>query len=540
MKKMKKAAALAAAAAMAVSGMAAAAETEGETGDMAIAAAESAADAMTEAEVSGDYDFTVDLDSVTVGGIEDSASVHDPSIIKGDDGRYYIFGTHVTAAVSDDLRTWEYIAQGYRKSNPLFTEEMWDKDGEAFSYSGAKSSLNPTDDGTRHVWAPDVIYNETMGKYMMYLCFTSNWNTSNLCFATSDTIEGPYIWQDKLIYSGFTSETIDATDVCDYVDKETALSRYVTSNDEYNYNNYPNALDPSVFFDEDGRFWMVYGSWSGGIYLLELDPETGYVIHPEEDRANGVDPYFGKKLLGGGHNSIEGPYIQYDPDSGYYYLEVSYGSLSREGGYQIRIFRSETVDGDYLDMNGKHPTNASSDHSKFGLKLSGNYMLPSLPMAYMATGHNSSFIDEDGKKYICYHTRFDNKTEDYQDRVKQVFLNEEAWPCILPYATDSETISETGYDISQTAGRYYVVNSGTDISASINDPVIWYLNEDGTVAGDGVQGTWNAKEGTYCMSVTVDDVTYSGVFCEQKDEAGTDVMVFSAVGSNRTLWGVKY
>ncbi len=29
--------------------------------------------------------------------------------------------------------------------------------------------------------------------------------------------------------------------------------------------------------------WMVYGSWSGGIFLLEIDEKTGLVIHPKED-----------------------------------------------------------------------------------------------------------------------------------------------------------------------------------------------------------------------------------------------------------------
>lgn len=50
---------------------------------------------------------------------------------------------------------------------------------------------------------------------------------------------------------------------------------------------------------------------------------------------------FWKRLLGGGHKSIEGPYILYDEESGYYYLFVSYGSLTREGGYQMRVFRSK-------------------------------------------------------------------------------------------------------------------------------------------------------------------------------------------------------
>jgi len=69
-----------------------------------------------------------------------------------------------------------------------------------------------------------------------------------------------------------------------------------------------------------------------------------------------------KRLLGGGHKSIEGPYILYDEATDYYYLYVSYGTLTSSGGYQVRVFRSKTVDGDYVDMNGEYPT-ADVDHT---------------------------------------------------------------------------------------------------------------------------------------------------------------------------------
>ncbi|MGB4993437.1 MAG: glycoside hydrolase family 43 C-terminal domain-containing protein [Agathobacter rectalis] len=38
----------------------------------------------------------------------------------------------------------------------------------------------------------------------------------------------------------------------------------------------------------------------------------------------------------------------------------------------------------------------------------------------------------------------------------------------------------------------------------------------------------------------MDGKKYSGVFCQMKDEAGSDVMTFSAVGENKSVWGVKY
>ena len=489
-------------------------------------------------ETGVDSDYIVSYDGIARAEIKAGVSVHDPSVIKAD-GKYYIFGSHMSTAVSDDLRHWTSLGDGYKNSNPIYYGLMENKD--AFTYAGSKGSVIPTDDGGWHVWAPDVIYNESTGLYYLYFCTSSTWNASNLCYATSENIEGPYEWKGALIYSGFTEGALSATDVTEYVDRDEAKERYIKSNGEYNFDRYPNAIDPTVLYDKDGRLWMVYGSWSGGMYLLELDPDTGEVIHPEADEANRVDAYFGKRLMGGLHTSIEGPYILYDEESGYYYLFVSYGGLARTGGYQIRVFRSETIDGDYVDMNGKYPLDTGNmKQNPYGLKLSGNYYLPSLKMAYMATGHNSAFIDDDGRKYIVNHTRFDNNTEFHEPRVHQFIVNEEGWPCMLPYATDGEMVSETGYGIEELSGKYYVINQGTSIDAHIAQPFILYLEEDGTVRGDGTQGSWAAKDGSCYMNIIYGDKSYSGVFCRMNDEAGTEVMIFSAVGSNESVWGVKY
>lgn len=492
-----------------------------------------------EAEDLTGYDFTVSYDGIKAGQVSSGASVHDPSILKAGD-TYYIYGSHMSAAKCYDLKTWRFVSTGYRNTNTVFGQ-IYDVYDEAFAYAGAPTSLIPTDDaknGGEHVWAPDVIYNKKMGKYVMYYCTTSTWNASNLCYGISDSPEGPFEWQGALIYSGYDKETIKATDVLDYVDEDYAMTKYFKG-PNYRYEDYPNAIDPAVFYDADGRLWMVYGSWSGGIFLLELDEATGKVIHPTADPDNNVDAYYGKKLAGGGHMSMEGPYILWDEASGYYYLFVSYGALNRDGGYQIRVFRSDKPDGEYVDMNDKQLVKGLN-HAYFGLKLSGNYMLPSLSKAYMATGHNSALVDDDGRKYIVYHTRFDNGTEQHSPRVHQFIVNAEGWPCMLPYQTQGEQVSETGYTTEEITGRYYFIDQGTEISAKIAEPVIVYLNADGTARSQTEKGTWEMRDGTYYMTLTLGGRTYSGVFCEMPDEAGNPVMTFSAVGYNESVWGVKY
>ena len=82
-------------------------------------------------------------------------------------------------------------------------------------------------------------------------------------------------------------------------------------------------MDPCTFFDKEGRLGMVYGSYSGGIYILEMDTETGFPLPGQ------LNSGLGKKLLGGNHARIEGPYIMYSPDTDYYYLFLSFGAGSQ-------------------------------------------------------------------------------------------------------------------------------------------------------------------------------------------------------------------
>lgn len=77
---------------------------------------------MTESETpeNTDYNFTVSYDGIQTGDVSSGVAVHDPSIYE-EDGTYYIFGSHMSAAKSDDLLHWESIADGYNKTNPVIT-----------------------------------------------------------------------------------------------------------------------------------------------------------------------------------------------------------------------------------------------------------------------------------------------------------------------------------------------------------------------------------------------------------------------------------
>ena len=72
-------------------------------------------------QLPADLDFTVNYDGIKTAKIEAGVSVHDPSIYKAD-GKYYIFGSHMSTAVSEDLRTWTSLGDGYKVKDQIYYE----------------------------------------------------------------------------------------------------------------------------------------------------------------------------------------------------------------------------------------------------------------------------------------------------------------------------------------------------------------------------------------------------------------------------------
>jgi arabinan endo-1,5-alpha-L-arabinosidase len=491
-------------------------------------------------------------------------AVHDPSIVKVED-TYYVFGSHIDAAKSTDLMNWTKFTNSYaRTGNKLYGDLSKNLAG-SFDWAGENDSDSK---GGFSVWAPDVFWNAdyvnsdgTKGAYVIYYSASSTYIRSAIGYAASQNIEGPYTYVDTVIYSGITKE--EAYDKNSKVNKKytnTNIQKLIDNgtlegprpgwfngNGSYNNGSFPNAIDANLFYDKEGKLWMIYGSWSGGIFALEIDKTTGKPIYPGKDGTTSdgrmVDRYYGTKIAGGHGKSGEGPYVVYDKESGYYYLYVTYGGLAAKGGYNTRLFRATNPAGPYKDAAGKPAVLPNStDNANYGVKIMGNYKFDSLNVGYRSPGHNSSFIDSDGQMYLIYHTRFDNGTEGHQVRVHQMFINEDGWPVTAPYEYNGDKISPTGYSTDEVVGSYEFINHGTSNNAVMLKTLKVKLNKDNTITGD-VTGTWKMTEGKYYMSIEIKGVTYKGVFFKQKDESKFDnvqVMTFSAIGTNnQSIWGSR-
>ena len=519
-------------------------------------------------------------------------AVHDPSVVVDGD-TYYVFGSHMGVSKTTDLRNWTSVTSE-SESSTLFGTTVSGSDAvtqvsynEAFrnnAYTGKVTILvdgveTEVDFGTYdasawntavnsynvqgNMWAPDVIYNETMGKWCMYLSLNgAKWNSS-IILLTADQVEGPYVYQGPVIYSGFNgTNPMDPMDT----DLDLVYPEMVSTGDapsKYNVGEswgtyWPHAIDPCVSYDEDGDLYLIYGSWSGGIYAIELDENTGLrdytVVYESSDTANAAvtsDAYFGKKIAGGAYVSGEGAYVEQIGD--YWYLFMSYGFYSPDGGYEMRIFRSENIDGPYVDATGdsaifpSYKMNYGVNGVTNGEKLMGGYQWQTMEIGEIAQGHNSAFVDDDGNAYVVYHTKFNDGTVSHALRVHQLYVNEAGWLVAAPYEYTGETVNDatlasTTFETAEIAGDYQVIVHKYGMNYAnmeIVYPETISLSEDGTVTG-AYTGTWEVTKGSY-VNVTLNDTLYQGVLVKQLvDGTANNVLTFTAKSeAGVSLWGSK-
>ena len=184
---------------------------------------------------------------------------HDPSIVKAN-GKYYIFGSHRAWLKSDDLINWSTFTNNLSTDYEKIFKDIWD--------GWAKQSSNPDVKG--NMWAPDVIWNETMGKWCMYMSINGANYRSVIVLLTADDIEGDWTYVGPVVYSGFERVNVKKTDVPQVLGEDADITRYTSQTDTG-----INAIDPCVKTDDNGDMWMTFGSWFGGMWMFKLDSATG-------------------------------------------------------------------------------------------------------------------------------------------------------------------------------------------------------------------------------------------------------------------------
>lgn len=504
-------------------------------------------------------------------------SVHDPSIVwDPTSNTYYVFGSHRAAASSPNLMTWTAFQAPWQTATSndaanvdAFTTPQVTKVKKGgveydlnFNAHAWSARGNADYDVNGMMWAPDVIFNKALQKWCMYLSVNGDYWYSSIIMLTADNIGGPYRYQAPVVISGARSNGSFADTDMGLVLGESSLPARYNPSDNYG-NHWPNAIDPCVFYDEEGNLWMSYGSWSGGIFMLQLDEQTGLRDYDVTYETNDYsDAYFGKKIAGGHYASGEASYIEYI--GGYYYLFVTHGGLTADGGYQMRYYRSLNPDGPYEDSKGSAallnryymnygPTendgnrgvNIFGAYGEWGYQTVGDW-------SERSQGHNSVLAAYDGRAYLVYHSRFQNRGEGHEVRVHQLFQNADNWLVAAPFEYTGEVMKTANIArkqyvaTAQIAGQYKLLvhNYGLDHAAkALSTPEDITLNADGTISGART-GTWSVREGTSFVTINIGK-EYKGVMVPQTLEGSAapylSTPAFTALDSSTgvTIWGYK-
>ncbi|WP_062517348.1 LamG-like jellyroll fold domain-containing protein [Demequina gelatinilytica] len=441
-------------------------------------------------------------------------TVHDPSIVtSGDD--IWVFGSHGASAYTTDLMNWTQnsVDLSQDADNPLF-EDIYTELAETFAWAE-----------TSTLWASDVIQLADGRYYLYYNACEGSSPRSAMGLAVSDSVDGPYTNVEVFLKSGWTDEE----------KAELGIT--------YDATQEPNAVDPDAFYDADGNLWLVYGSYSGGIFILELDPETGLPL---------ADQGWGTHLLGGNHARIEGATIRYDEETGYYYLFTSFGGLGADGGYEVRVSRSASPDGPYVDAEGNLMAEAKGAEgtlfddvsiADFGTQLLDGHLWerevgdPGTGdgTGYVSPGHNSWYDDPDtGESFLVFHSRFPSTGETHHVRVQQMYMNEDGWPVLAPFRYAGETLEPVAAE--DLEGEWQVILSDDTIEADVNTPVAVTLASDGSVSG-ALTGTWElAGDNDVTLSTGAGDFVGLAAPAWDPDREQWETTLTATVATGETLW----
>lgn len=297
----------------------------------------------------------------TLNPLKGDIKVHDPVMIKEGD-TYYVFhtGRGIAIKTSKDRINWKNRGSVFSRNNL----PAWHKQDI------------PNQDGI--LWAPDIHYRN--GKYWVYYSVSAwmNFNSSVglVTNTTLDSTQPNYKWVDEGKIIGYK-----------------------------NGGEGVNVIDPNAFVDTDGRVWLFYGSYKAGLRLTELNTTTGKLLN-DPPRLTVIT-----RALGEGVFVIKGPK--------YYYIFASRGRCCAglRSTYQIVIGRSLTVDGPYLNKEGK-----SWVDNNYTVFLAGDSTAP-------GKGHNGFLTDGD-TTFIVYHAYTRAAGGAALLNCKILYMDEEDWPTL--------------------------------------------------------------------------------------------------------------
>lgn len=277
-----------------------------------------------------------DSESILTGGA-------DPSIVavenvQGQRGYYVVStGRGLNLSYSPDLKTWQRIGRVFSDNVPAW----------------AKAEV-PKSSG---LWAPDLSFHD--GLYYLYYSVSS--------FGSQRSVIGLAV-----------NKAIDPSDP-DYqwIDRGMVVESHVGRCDY-------NAIDPALLVDQDGKWYLFFGSFWSGIKAIELDPGTGKPQPDAEIHSVASRPKHPT-------HAMEAAFVIFR--NGFYYLFVSWDRCcdGADSDYKVVVGRSKNALGPYVDAEGQPMLDGGGTKVLVG------------DDRWRGPGHNSILTTDQGQ-WMAHHT----------------------------------------------------------------------------------------------------------------------------------------
>lgn len=354
----------------------------------------------------------------------------DPSTVVKSGGTYWVYGTGrgISQFSSKDRVHWTF--QG-----PVFpTAPAW------------VASAVPANRGN-NAWAPDIhFFGGLWHLYYSYSSFGSK--VSGIGVATNATLD-PKTWADQGVV--------------------------VRTGGDTNYN----AIDPCIFQDAGGKPWLSFGSYFSGIKLITIDPATGKAAGNSTVYNIATRPHTPP-------NAIEASCVYYH--AGYYTLFVAWDSCCAgpKSAYNIRMGRSRTVTGPYLDKTGKDMQDGGGTLFLGAVSDNGS----GRPVDDEVGAGHAGFLEDTDGTYVSYHEEW---ARDHSGRttlnINTLAWDTDGWPQLVldpgPYklvsflathavaeaaggATGTGTAVQTGVPVGGLGQRWTLHYQGDGFYSLIN------------------------------------------------------------------------
>lgn len=441
-------------------------------------------------------------------------NVHDPScLLIGD--TYYMYSTDAiykedSTVIKNDKLPFGYIQ--VRKSKDLVD---WEFVGWAFDEIPREAKEwvreNSGGKGATNIWAPYILKHKD--KYRLYYSVSAfGMQTSYIGLAESDSPEGP--WELKgCVVKTKTGDTM-------------------------------NAIDPSVVTNPDtGEQWMHYGSYFGGLHCVQLNPETGLALNEGDQGHLTARRFNGKK------NNIEAPEIIYNPESGKYFLFVSYDPLMTT--YNVRVGVSDKPEGPFVDFSGADLRDETDNYPilTYPYRFSNH-------QGWAGTGHCCVFSDEKGRFYMAHQARLAPENHLMDLHLREIYWTLDGWPVVSPQrytATAQRPIAE-----NDIAGEWEVVVIHGDVperdleagqilwgenhlrEKEMNHCKTMILNENGQIENDENGGWKLVKDDSSLILNQNGQEVRVRLFFGHDWENEKQTMLFTGLnGKGYSLWGKR-